>query len=425
MGGKLFNRINKNKQKINFFLVTLIAVTIPFSVSAGNTALIIAAAFNIVFFDKKKLKKLSSYVLIFPIIFFLIFVLWAIFGYDFSQGISRADRHFIPVLLTIILINQNLNAKELNKIFSYYYVAVTLATSILLIVFIYGLMQRQSIYELTFHNFSALYDQHPVYFSLYISMAMVYLIGKGFKQFSITEVLGIPILLAGLVLSASKAVLFVDIVMLLVYFFIHEKSLRGRITSILAIIILAFGILMIGFINDRFKDGLTLHHNIINFNPTNDFTKKPHFDIRQKENITDLELRYLMASISIYHLVQDKNILFGYGPGAAQDYLDYYLYTYNLGPNWYQGFNVHNQYIHLLLNYGVFVLGLFLLYLVFCFKGAIREKNYFQLAFLVMIAFVFLFEVLLVRNKGILFFYFFNILFLTNTRNFEISHTRH
>src|SRR5690606_2712087 len=172
MSSRLVNRINENKHRINVFLLTLIAVTIPFSVSIGNTALIISAAFNIIFFEKKNLKKLSSFVLLFPILFFSIFILWAIFGNDLSQGISRVDRHFIPVLITIILVNQHLTSREFNKIFSYYYMAVLLATSILLIAFILGILQGRSINELIFHNFSALYDQHPVYFSLYISVAM-------------------------------------------------------------------------------------------------------------------------------------------------------------------------------------------------------------------------------------------------------------
>ena len=126
----------------------------------------------------------------------------------------------------------------------------------------------------------------------------------------------------------------------------------------------------------------------------------------------------------LYHTIKDNKSIFGYGQGDTQNYIDYYLYSYNLGPNWYDGFNVHNQYLHLFITYGVFVLFLFLIYLFYSFKSAIKHSNYLFVVFLIISSFVFIFEVTLVRNKGLVFFYFFNTLFLANFINFENSNIR-
>ena len=126
----------------------------------------------------------------------------------------------------------------------------------------------------------------------------------------------------------------------------------------------------------------------------------------------------------MYHAVKDEKLLFGYGQGDTRHYLNYYFFTYNLGPNWYENYNVHNQFIHLFVMYGFFVLLFFIAYLIYSFRSAILKKDALQFYFLLLTCFVFIFEVVLVRNKGIIFFYFFNTLFLFNTNNLENSNTR-
>jgi O-antigen ligase len=136
-------------------------------------------------------------------------------------------------------------------------------------------------------------------------------------------------------------------------------------------------------------------------------------------------LRVIFAKIGIYHVLKDRKFLFGYGLGDVQHHLDYYYMSYNLAPNWYEGFNLHNQYIQYLVTYGVLTLLIFVYYLIQSLIISIKGDNVLHLFFMIMIMFLFIFEVYLARNKGIVLLFFFNTLFLTQKFKFESSHTRY
>lgn len=230
-------------------------------------------------------------------------------------------------------------------------------------------------------------------------------------------------LIIGLVLSASKAVLVIDLIAFS-FFYLKTKDLKtkfGYVFSFLLLLILVFNV---SFVKKRFSEGMVFREEIASFKPTNNYVKKKIFTSDEKRNISDLELRYVFGSIAFYHVIQDQKLLFGYGQGDVRDYLNYYYYSYNLGPNWYENRNVHNQYLHILIVYGLFVLIFFLGYIIYSFRKAIKYKNKLHLFFLVLTCFVFIFEVVLVRNKGIIFFYFFNSLFLFNYKTIESSNIR-
>ncbi|WP_421808351.1 O-antigen ligase family protein [Flagellimonas sp.] len=425
MASKVFKFLKDNKDAINNALLILIAVCIPFGISMGNMSLIVAGVFNLLTFDLKNLRKVLKFEFLFPILFLLIVIAWAIFSLDFASGMARADRHLVPVVLTLILINQNVSRINTDLILSYFRFAVVITTTWLLMVFVLGWMEGERMSQLTFHNFTAFYDQHPVYFSLYILLSLIYLVSKGSKSWTLLDYVSLSILLIGLVLCASKAALSVGMVIVLGYFsFFRGKPIKRIIATLLFFTTMTLILSQVTFVKNRFADGLMVHKNVLMFTPTNNFLEKTQFSYKEKTELTDLELRYLMATISIYHLIQDGNLFTGYGPADTQDNLDYYLYSYNLGPNWYENFNVHNQYIHLAINYGIFVLVFFLIYLFKAYNLTIKARNYVHLTFLMICTFVFLFEVVLIRNKGIIFFYFFNILFITNSIGLETSNNR-
>mgnify|MGYP003642268266 FL=1 len=164
-------------------------------------------------------------------------------------------------------------------------------------------------------------------------------------------------------------------------------------------LLLTFGILLLGItsvifvphIEERFSSGLV--YNSKDFTPTVDLLKAKKFTYEEKSNISDLELRLIFFKIGLFHTIQDGKVLFGYGLGDVQHYLDYYYMSYNLAPNWYEGFNLHNQYLQFLVTYGVFAFLLFVFYLLYSLDISIRTNNIIHLFFMIMILFVFIFEV--------------------------------
>src|SRR5690606_12791770 len=89
---------------------------------------------------------------------------------------------------------------------------------------IYGLFNvlfgGQSIDTLFFHHFTRLYDQHPVYFALYITMSIFsityFYYQNSFKYKKYFFYISLIVLCCGLLLTASKAII-VGFIVLWVY----------------------------------------------------------------------------------------------------------------------------------------------------------------------------------------------------------------
>ena len=120
------------------------------------------------------------------------------------------------------------------------------------------------------------------------------------------------------------------------------------------------------------------------------------------------------------------NLWFGVGTGDCEMslnkcYLSYgYISLMNRNP--------HNQYMQFALRLGVLGFLLFIACLLIPALLAIKQNKYLYLTFIALFALSCLTESMLERNKGIVFYAFFNSLFafhyLTNTNQSEISNSK-
>lgn len=408
-----------NRKKIKGILLLGVAVLIPFTMGMGNAAIIVAAIFNLIFLERERFSKLRSFKFLFPLLFFVIVIIWAVFSNDFKSGVSRLDRHLLSILLTIIFINHEWDSGIKDKVLRYFSWSMVISAIVLLVLSLFKIANGASIQDVSFHSFTEPYDQHPVYYSLMATLALFYFLDGITKSPKAIKFVAVSIMLIVLIFCASKAVLFIDLVLLVTYVVKVSKNWRQRLLFILAALSIILGAINVGFLKQRFLEGLLVNENVLSFEPSNDFAEKKQFSYQEKDQLSDLDLRLVMAEISTYHLIEDSKLLFGYGPGMAQDYFDYYLHTYNLAPNWFEGFNVHNQFLHILFNYGILVFLTFCMYVVVIFKKIVESREFVPIVFLCATVFVFFFEVVLIRNKGIIFFYFFTLLFITNSEYFE------
>lgn len=413
-----------NTYAIKIILLNLIAATLLYKVNFGNTAIIIAIAYNLLFFNKKNIYKFKSFAFVFPVVFLIITVFSSLISAKYMEGLRHTDLELLPLLLSVIIINTKVNTHTIQRIFTWFYSSSVISTTILLINFIIRFSEGFKVNDLIFHSFTSLYDQHPVYFSMFLSLALFYDIIIEKQNNNYRRLLFNSIILIGIILCASKAVLLFNIIGYSLYFFIKAKGIKKRVIYAFVVIVVSISVFNITFVKNRFLDGLRFSKDIVEFKPTNDVLQKKIFLLEEKTKISDLELRYIFWRIGIFHLIKDNKIVFGYGQGDVQNYLDYYYFSYNLAPNWCEGRNLHNQYLHILVTYGLFALFFFISYLSYSFYQAIKYKNVLYLFFLSLVSFVFIFEVVLVRNKGIVFFYFFNTLFLFNNIRFENSNYR-
>jgi len=402
----------------------LIAFTIPFSVNVGNIAIIAASVYTLFTLRKRRAFKVKAVVSVFslPLIYFTIILVSTLFSYNVFQGLRLVDKSLFFVLIPFIFfsLQTNLDVQKVLKVFSY----ATVISSLSLMIYAgYSFLDTKDIDIIFFHNYTRLFDLHPVYFSALQAMGVFILTDSIVREkyFPWSDFVMIGILILGIFLSASKIVIVGFIVLYLFQLSTILQNGIKRFLVIAAIVLTLVSMLLIPKIKTRFLEGLEFD---MYFQPSVEVSQSPVFDSFDKEMISDLEIRYLFAKIGLFHFNEDGKWLFGYGVGDLQDYLDLYYMQYGLAPSWFEGYNLHNQYLQVLLSTGIFSLFFFLYYLISMLGSAIRKRNSMQLRFMIIVILIFLFESVLMRNKGVVFFVYFSSLFMIENLRNENSNYR-
>src|SRR5690606_24493278 len=129
----------------------------------------------ILFFKKENLKKIKSYTVIFPVLFFLATVVSGYYSKNVDEGLRSIDLYLVPILLVLVIVNSNLGRKVFIKVFDTFLYGSVLSASILIFNALYKLFTKTDTQEIVFHDFTQLYDQHPVYYAILLSVAIFYM----------------------------------------------------------------------------------------------------------------------------------------------------------------------------------------------------------------------------------------------------------
>jgi len=262
------------------------------------------------------------------------------------------------------------------------------------------LIQKISFF-FTYVEFS--YFTHPSYasmFSLFSIISILYLIyvHKKSKKWLFL----ILILFPSIYLYASKAgflAAFISTLVLILFYIIkYKKIIPSIIASILFIILGLF----------LYKSPRVQH-----------LLTEKKLNISKSENNEKTDARILIWQLNI-ELIQ-KNLISGTGVG---DYKDEILKIYkreHYEEAIKQIFDPHNQFLKSFAIAGIFGFANMLLIFIIVFYNSIRERNLYTFLF-AMIQFInFLFESMLSRQSGIIFFSFFvsAFFFLSNNKNYQ------
>ena len=394
-------------QIILCYLLMACFATLGLKIGFGNIAIITTFSFSIIyaFIFRPKIDWKNNMFWLFSI-YFVLNLISAIFSHDWQQGLQRMEVRLMYLLIPFPVLLISTFEISRAKIYKVFVIAMVFLSTILLLNNGYKIWQHGNFTSCFFHDFTALYKQHAVYFSMLLLFAIILLLEHWQQKNRFMQLLSLGILSIAIIFAASKIMMILYAVFLLYYIFIkqHSKMLKiSFLTIFIAGLIIAISS---GNLRERFVKGM-------NITQTDFHLENRIFTYDEKKNISDLELRYLLAKVGVYHMFQDQKALFGYGLGDQQDWFDYHLMRYNLAPHWYQGHNVHNQYLDVWLNLGI--LGLF----YFCFmlfilgRRAWQEKDEIWLIFILIFIISFLLEVYLSRNKGIVFFTIWMMFFAT------------
>lgn len=282
----------------------------------------------------------------------------------------------------------------------------------------YKVIENELIHRIKLRRFrnyvTGLVNVHTTYQGLWIAFVLFYLLKTVFSNFreykkakSIIMVLTAGMLFSWLlIMSTRMPVLAILLGSFITLLFFTNFSIKTYITIFGAVVLiaissyLAFSTVQLR-IDEVFKTRFALPssgNDIENYNSTN---------VRNGVYFCSLKMI-------------KENTLFGVGLGDAQDRLnDCYTNELNAKIYGWTTYNTHNQYLFFLLVAGPLGLLMFLVPLYITFKISIRRKENHHFYFLTVVAIICFTENLLVRSDGLIFFSFFNALFLFNPKYIE------
>ncbi|WP_019037501.1 O-antigen ligase family protein [Psychroflexus tropicus] len=408
---------------LHLILLTGISISIPLPRLVGNIFIIVSFAISLYVFKKNKkgLKDLLDASFIFPAVFYTYILLNGLYGYNSNEFLRQIDKNFLALIIPFSLLTllKPFFFDKIKKTYSYALVLITLS---LILINIINLLSGGPSSMYYFHDFTEFVGINAVYFSLFLSLGILICLNQVYKRIDIKINLIFLLTFAlGLLFCASKAIIAATIIVSLIHEIFSKKSKKTLLFIISIGTIFTFIIYSNPYLKERFVEGVK--YDLI-FETSDELANAKEFSNSEIDNISDLELRAIFLKISIYHLVNDGNLLFGYGVSDYQDYLDYYYMVYGLAPFHYEGYSPHNQYAYSLVSSGIIGLLILVLYLVYSFFQNFKYNNLLGLCFLILICIAMLFETYLLRTKGIIFFFFFNTYFLLDNKQHENSNFR-
>ncbi len=390
----------------------LIAAFPLFPKAVQSISMLLFFVLSVVLFIKKKDFKIAKLAVVKVLLFSSVFLMYLI-GVLCSENKEEAFGFVVktaPLLmfpLAIgILTKHKVNREKLRMVLSVYIaaLALTLFWNHLYLSFTTSALSNWE-YRLAFEKYT---NVHGTYFAIWIAFGIFILISKAFRAHKI-KLFFVCSLIAYFVfwqIVIGARLPFVTTSLLVFAYLIHKiRDKKKKVYLLVSIVIVAICFI---FFNHK-----QLIEKVDFSLPKGDY----HL---QHETMTSEHIRggiYFCSSKLIL-----KKWLFGYGIGDVNDQLDT-CYKEEIDSNVYQikQYNAHNQYLQIFLSSGVIGGLIFILSILFGMRYAYRQKIMGYLAFSVLVATCFLTENILSRHDGVLFYAFFNSIFIFYSKNARTS----
>lgn len=411
--------INSLSQKgINYSLY-FIAVSFPLHYNISNFGIAFLVLSSILNFLTKKnysfkhiLNKSEAKLNLALIGLFALYLISLVYTNNLSYGIKILEYKLSLFVLPIVFLNIDISKKTVLSVLKVYSISIVICSLFLLFNSIVSYYQNSNL--LVYEAFSAAISLHAIFLSYYTFLAILiieYLRVKNLLKSNqkLLAYIGIPILIIALVFLASKNVMVILLLFALIYFtykFINRRfKIKELLLSIFIIVIITALSFQLTAVKNRVVE-LSSTSGVENVQKIKSGEKLEHVD-RAKFNGTSLRLTLWYLGIDI---LMDQNQLFlGLSPGDYRDEINEVYDQVGLNP-WFKNYNMHNQFIQILVELGIVGLISYLLIYIFAFKIGLRTKNYLFLIFLISILFFQMSESIIERNKGIVFVIFFILL---------------
>ncbi|HEY9114442.1 MAG TPA: O-antigen ligase family protein [Bacteroidales bacterium] len=389
--------------KIQPWLWAGVWFSLPVSLKMNSIFLILfstATLLNLAYYRP----KFSRQQIILSSLFFLFFLANAsslLFGPDTVEVKNNLERKlsYIAIPIVIMLLDHSKWDVEKWAIRGFFAGLMVTGTHMLFLALL-NILSGIDWHLYTYHEFTKPYSIGAIYYSLYLSTAIFYLLFKNPEPIITKYRLFLfSFFLLLLLLCASKLFIGFMLPIILWQYFKKLKTKKSLVTYLItALVLIGLFAASIPFLN-RLAELKNTNLKVVS----------------QKEFAYDtpfngLNFRLLQWRLGIEILNENNAWLLGIGIGEKQNllnekYKEYNIYTGNpdLGDSGYLNYNFHNQYLETLVGSGIIGL-LLLFFIIFYIFVRHRKKLFFPFVVYFLILLFFIFESVLERQVGIVFF---------------------
>lgn len=400
--------------RLGAYILAVFVVSLPFDRLYSELAFVLFLLHTLIHLDRAALSRLRKNDWLVPASIYFLTVAGTIYSNYRAEAFFEWERQLSLLLLPLCFI---LTTIDLQRYRLFLLNALTLSCACTIVYLYYAALKvigynhlpLSALFTTAFinHNFAEPIDMHATYFSMYIGLATItplwYLKTEPSRFRKILSAVVLLILIAGLLQLASRAVLIAMLVIVNIavpmMLFSGKSRIRYFVMSALVSLLLVFVVVQ----NDVFRNRYVTELK-------NDLTQ-------QSINLNILEPRAVRWTCG-FELIK-KSPLIGHGSGSEVALLKQQYFEKKYYNSYINDLNIHNQFLSMLIKFGIIGLILLMTVLFVGFKKAWHNKDLFFAAFLIIVSVVFFSENVLDGNKGIFFFAFFYSLFYRDFKHID------
>lgn len=394
------------------FLAAVVLTSIPLKFAYSSIATILLAVLCLLSFTRTNFKLTLSLAL--PILFYLLMTVSAAWSIDYGATLNglRKDLVFLIIPFAFSCLPAY-SSQQLQGVFRFYSFGFAAYASFFIGVALVTFLSTGDNSAFFYHNLVTI-ERNAIYMSVFASFALFYFISLPQKQ--TIEKVALAILAVFVLLLSSKSVIFIDAVLVVVFYSFFSKVPKSvrYLTLISLLLFLAFSLVFVKNIRERFllEYETAFVDNTLNTTIGNGQGKVYNISLHQAWNMDKFEQNHFFpgTALRIYQtrifgeMLQEDAIFFtGYGLEASQSKIVAKANEHGLY-NGYAEFNFHNQYVQTFAELGVFGFLLLLAMLFLNMRNAIKRADFLHIVFALSIIVLFLTESFFCRQRGLIFF---------------------
>lgn len=398
-------------RKAYYIFFVLLACSLPISfeqvkLTSFVIMLIIANSIVLFFLYKNDRKSLLNKTVVLFISFYLIYLLGLFRSDNIGNAFFELEKKLSLFIFPLIFYySPKLNSKEVKNILLSFAISCILTSTYCLLVATYNLIKFNDSSLFFYHSLSGIVGMHSIYLSMFLCFSIAIFLYYCFVEVNIFTgwsrylvYAGVFILVITVILLSARVPIIILTIGSIIYFTIRFNKKNKLIRSVLASLFIGGVIFSIVLIipktRERFKEG-------INYNG--------EYSVDKLGQGGAARPFIWLSALEIIRL----NPVMGVGTGDVEAELTRVYnerqYIFLTEPK--MKFNAHNQFLQTAVEVGLVGLFVFVINLLFAMRFAIKKKSVLYFIFVSIFIICCLTESLIERERGIIFFAFFNSFF--------------